>query len=139
MSDVTTEDDLISITFAVPAPDTLQTQAGKDVECVDEVSLFPTITYKDFLSEVGFIMNVHPKLVSVGYRFSTSPKSDPVSSIKREEAFAKMFQDAIPLAIAAKKPGRRPFKVRLFEIKEKPNKETEAIQMKEKQVSNFSI
>lgn len=56
-------------------------------------------------------MTIHLSLVSIGYKFSTAQKNDPVSSIKYTEALKKLFQDAIPLAIATEKPGHKPFKV----------------------------
>jgi hypothetical protein len=62
------------------------------------------------MSEVGCVMNVHPNLVSVGYKFSIVQKNNPVSGIKHAEALGKLFQDTTSLAIAAEKPGHRPFK-----------------------------
>ncbi len=139
ISDSITEDDLIDIMFSILTPNNLQTQAGKDVKCIDKVLFFPTIEYKMFCSEVIFIMTVRQSLVSVGYKFSTAQNNDPASSIKHTKALKKLFQDAIPMAIATEKPGHKPFKVWLFKIKAKTSKEAEPVCVKEKQVVSIFI
>lgn len=102
-------------------------------------------------------MNIHRKYVSVGYKFSTSRKNDPVTILTDDETLTQMFEYAIPLALAVKKgalavkkgslvakkgkaPHTKPFKVHLFEVLPKSdntNIEREPVRAKAKQGSNY--
>lgn len=119
----------------------MQTQAGKGVDCVSELPLFPTIPYNTFLDEVGAVMHIHWNYVSVGYKLSTSRKNDPVTTLDDAKALSKLFEYAVPLAHAAKsKPGAKPFKVILFEVMPKADKSAgEPIRAKGKQARVESI
>ncbi len=101
------------ITFSIPTPDVMQSQAGKDVCCVDNVLLFSNIKYEKFMDEVGDVMKIHYKHLSIGFRFGTAQKNDPISNIKNAETLAQMFQDEIPLALSAQKHHAKPFKVEI--------------------------
>lgn len=88
-------------------------------------------------------MNIHQKFVSVGYKFSTLHKNDPVTILVDAKALAQMFECVIPLAIVAKK-GKghhtKLFKVHTFKVMpklENNNIEGKPVCVKGKQGSKY--